>query len=489
MADEQTTQQDVIKFGPFQESGYDELGGASPKAINVIIDEKGTVYKRPGIATYSVAPSTVIDSDGITGLYATNDSQLFAVGGNLNARSIYKIGGGASVSLSSTPNSTLVGNSRPTFTETEVFLIAAGGAAIQKVKLSTLLSTRLGGDPPRASHVAAISSRILANDVLVDKTKIRYSGISQGKIDTSGHEQWDNTGLLEDGGFFTAEARPDNIVAVRENTNEIFVWGQDNVQIFVPDPTNVFSPAATREYGCGAPYSIIKKDQEFLWLDQHKRFIYSDGRSYREIHKPIKRQLDEISDTSDAFGYRVLLGHIDCFVWTFPSAGRTFVYQDGGGWSEWLGYDSTASNFETFRVLSHYLRRDGGINVVGTIDGRVGMFSQSAYDDFGSLVVAQTTSGFLDRNSDKRKQCVCIRITGRRGENSAVSLGRIEWRDDTGGWNGPLSVDFGSTGDNYLQKEIRSLGTYRRRQWRFTFSDSANLALVRVSEEFNILSV
>ena len=59
--------QEPINFGPNQESSYDELGGASPSAINVIIDEKGTVYKRPGIATYSVAPSSVVDGNGIIG--------------------------------------------------------------------------------------------------------------------------------------------------------------------------------------------------------------------------------------------------------------------------------------------------------------------------------------------------------------------------------------------------------------------------------------
>ncbi len=479
--------QEPISFGPNQESSYDELGGASPYSINVVIDAKGTVYKRPGIANYAVAPSTVVDATGIYGLYVSNDSQLFAVGGTPLSRHIYKIAGGSSTDLSVAPNSTLTGPSRPTWTETEVFAILAGGADIQKIRLSNDESTRLGGNPPLASHVAANSSRILANDVLLDKTKIRFSGISQGTVDTTGHETWDNTGLTEDGGFFTAEARPDNVVAIHETTNEIFVWGVDNVQVFVPDATTIFSPGATREFGCIAPYSIIKKDQEFFWLDQHRRFVYSDGRTFQNIEKPIKKKLDELSVVSDCFGYRVLLGHIDCFVWTFPSAGTTFAYQVDGGWSEWLGWDSAQSNFKVLQILSHYLRRDGGVNVVGTIDGHVGKLSQTAYSDFGELVVASTTSGFLDHGTDNLKFCRAIKIAGRRGQTETESLGRLEWRDDTGNWSGPLFVDFGTTGDNYIVKEFRSLGTYRRRQYKFTFSDSANLALVKVTEDFEIL--
>ncbi len=479
--------QEPISFGPNQESSYDELGGASPSAINVIIDEKGTVYKRPGITTYDVAPSSVIDADGIIGLYTTNDSQLFAVGGTSLSRIIYKIAGGSAVNLSSVPNTSLLGSSRPTFTETEVFMILTGGSEIQKVRLDTNVSSRLAGSPPLSSHVTANSSRLLANDVTVDRTKVRFSGISQGTVDTSGHETWDNTGITEDGGFFTSEARPDNVVAIHENTNEIFVWGTDNVQVFVPDATNIFAPAATKEYGCLAPYSIIKKDQEFFWLDQHRRIVYSDGRSFQNIEKPIKRQLDALSEVNDCFGYRVLLGHIDCFVWTFPSAGTTFVYQAGGGWAQWNGWDSGTSNFKVFQALSHHLRRDGGINVVGTIGGKIGKFSQSAYSDLDEIIVARCDSGFLNRGTDNIKFCRPIKISGRRGENSSEPLGRLEWRDGTGPFNGPLFVDFGSIGDTFVTKEFRSLGTYRQRQYRFTFSDSANLALVKVTEDFDIL--
>jgi hypothetical protein len=481
--------QEPISFGPFLESSYDELGGASPSAINVVIDEKGTVYKRPGISTYSVAPDSVVDSDGIIGLYSSNDSQLFAIGGTPLSRSIYKISGGLASDISGLPAATLTGPSRPTFSETEVFFLIAGGNDIQKVRLDNNESTRLGGSPPFATHIAANTSRILANDVTVDRTKVRFSGISQGTVDTSGHEMWDNTGIIDDGGFFTAEARPDNVVAVHEATNEIFVWGTDNVQIFGPGSTFVFEPGATREFGCIAPYSIIKKDQEFIWLDQHRRFIYSDGRTFQQIEKPIKKQLDALSTVSDCFGYRVLLGHIDCFVWTFPTDGTTFAYQVGGGWSTWNGYDISQGNFKVFQVLSHHLRRDGGVNVVGTIEGKIGKFSQTAYDDLGELIVSRVDSGFIDRGTDNLKHSKSIKVACRRGQNSTESVGRLEWRDDTGNWSGPLYIDFGSTGDNYIVKEFRSLGTYRRRQYRFTFSDSVNLALVKVTEEFDILGI
>lgn len=480
--------QEPIVFGPNVNSSTEELGGSSPYAINVFMDDNGCVSKRPGIASYSVAPSTVIDATGISGLYQTNDGKLFAVGNDVNRRHIYRISGGSSSQIDTLPDESLVGNGRPIFAETEVYLILAGGLDMQKINLQTMQSSRLLGDPPLSTHVAANSSRLLANDSQIDKTKVRYSGVFQGTVDTSGMETW-GVGNDDDGGFFTAEARPDNVVAIAENTNEIFVWGVDNVQVFVPDSNLIFAPAATREFGTCAPYSIIKKDQEFFWLDQYRRFVYSDGRTFQTIEKPIKKQLDALTNPSDCFGFRVLLGDKECFVWTFIQDQISFVYQIGAGWGTWASTSPLAGNFERFNVMSACLRRDGGVNVVGTYDGKVAKLDLDTPDDLGNLVIAQTATGFLDHGTDNRKFCRSIKISGRRGSTSTASLGRLEWRDDTGSWSGPLYMDFGSTGDNTVVKEFRSLGIYNRRQYRWTFSDSANLSLVRVLEDFDILSI
>jgi hypothetical protein len=481
-------QADIV-FGPFQEGSYEELGGASPRAINVVIDSKGAISKRPGVALYDVAPTDSFDSDGITGLYADNTSQLFAIGGTPGSRHIYKLANGNAADLSLAPNSTLRGTLRPTFAETEVYLVMAGGSDMQKLHLQTLLSTQLGGSPPIASHVVANSSRLAANDLLVDKTKVRFSGIFQGAVDTSGMEMWDNTGLTEDGGFFTAEARPDPVMAVHENTNEIFVWGKDNVQIFVPDANSIFAPAATRESGVLAPYSIIKQGQDFFWLDQHRRIVYSDGRSFQNLEGPIKKQLDELSTPEDCFGYRVFLGHIDCLVWTFPTDGRTFVYQVGGGWAEWFGWDIEASQFDSFSVNAHHLRRDGGVNVVGTVDGKVGKLSLTSLHDLGVPIVAYVESGYQNRDTDNLKRCRRLDIALRRGQGATSSLCKIEWRDDSGPWNEPLFVDTGVTGNSYPVVKLHGLGTYRRRQWRFVFSDDTDsrLSLLKVTETVDVL--
>ena len=63
----------AIIFANIQQSGWSQLSGAPPVVMNVVIDGRGTVRRRPAIVPYSEAPTGVIDSAGIQGLHATND--------------------------------------------------------------------------------------------------------------------------------------------------------------------------------------------------------------------------------------------------------------------------------------------------------------------------------------------------------------------------------------------------------------------------------
>jgi hypothetical protein len=141
--------------------------------MNVVIDSRGAIRRRPGISTYSGAPSTVIDGEGIHGLHATQDGnlpgKLYAVAAPQVSRPFYLLAAGGATDLSLVPMGWLAGSSRPIFAETEQLLVIATGAELQKIDRDTNLSERLGGDPPLASHVVANSSRLLANDVDLDR--------------------------------------------------------------------------------------------------------------------------------------------------------------------------------------------------------------------------------------------------------------------------------------------------------------------------------
>ncbi|RPJ80990.1 MAG: hypothetical protein EHM13_11205, partial [Acidobacteria bacterium] len=160
---------EAIPFAPVLETSSEEISGASPEAFNVIVDARGALRKRPGLAAYSVAPATSVDAAGVLGLYLTQDrvahttgtdqvsgthpGVLYAVGATINAaggghnrgRNVYRIVGGTATLVGtgvanedrlSTP--LVIATTRfprPTFAETESLLIIAGGAEIGKIDI------------------------------------------------------------------------------------------------------------------------------------------------------------------------------------------------------------------------------------------------------------------------------------------------------------------------------------------------------------------
>lgn len=484
-----------ISFANKQATGLQDLAGAPGVAMNVMVDDTGAIQRRPGIAAAQNVYTGIVEAAGLQGLYQTIGGQLFAVGSATPFRQLYQItsSGAAPIGVPQS-DASLDGYSRPTFAETQLLLAVAGGGAMQKIVLNGSVPSRLGGQPPYASHVIANSSRLLGNIAAVsfnntfDKSVVRFSDIANGNSSFAGMELW--TEGLGTAGHFSAEADPDPVVAVYENTNEVFAFGSTSLQIFDPDPTAVYAPAVARELGCSAPYSVIKINQQFAWLDNLRRFVLSDGRSEQVISDPIKKTLDDLATVSDCFGYRVITGPLDAMVWTFPTDGRTFAFQKGSGWCEWSGWSDSVNNWQPFIVNCSQVSPLTHDVLVGTSAGKIGRFSLDENTDLGARINARVDSGFLARGTDERKWCKCVRVALRRGENLTPGPhAYLSWRDAPGPFGSPIEIDLGSQGDTEPVLEFRSLGpVYRRRQWRFEFSGTENLRLMSVTEDFEVLS-
>lgn len=484
-----------ISFSNKQGTGQQELAGSPGVAMNVMVDQTGAIRPRPGIAAAPNVFTGIVEAAGLQGLYQTQGGQLYAVGSATPFRQLYKLTGSAAT-LIGTPisDASLDGYSRPTFAETQLLLAVAGGGAMQKIVLNGSVSSRILDQPPQASHVIANSSRLLGNIANVtfnntfDKSVVRFSDIANGNSSYAGMEVW--TEGLGTAGHFSCEADPDPVVAIAENTNEVFCFGTTSLQVFDPDPTAVYAPAVTRELGCSAPYSVIKINQEFAWLDNLRRFVMSDGRSEDVISDPIKKTLDDLTTVNDCFGYRVVTGPLDAMVWTFPTDGRTFAFQKGSGWAEWSGWDNSVNNWLPFAVNCSQISPLTHDVLVGTTTGIVGRMSLNATTDLGSRINARVDTGYLARGTDERKWCKCVRVALRRGQNNETTepLAFLSYRDGPGPFSPPIAIGLGLLGDTNPVLEFRSLGVYRRRQWRFEFSGTEALELVSVTEDYDVLS-
>ncbi len=445
-------------------AALEELGGAPPQVVNVLVDAAGWAHRFPGLRAWPAGPPTpqvpVTADQTIIGM---TDWRNFLVGVTADRRLWAADGMGGVVALSdATPATQLDGSARPIFARGTNILAIAGGGEIQKWTGAGLAS-RLGGTPPMASHVCDIAQRLVAAD-LGNSGLMHWTNVGEGT--------WETTWLALN--YAEAEARPDPIVALHETSNELFAFGTQTLQVFSPDPTAIFAPQVTQNVGCLAPYSIIPiwEQKAFAFIDHRRRIQRSNGRDIEELTGPQMHKIIEGIDTiADCWAFQAHVGSFDLLVWVFPTDGRAFVYeQNTKQWSELRSYENT---WLPWRGKAYHYWPDKNLELVGLV-AQVAEFTEEAQDELGHPIRSFVRTGFIDHDTEQPKQSIILRMPVRRGQGAfgaAAPVLDLAWRDDLGPFCAPLHLSLGAAGDYSTQIERRIIGRpYRRRQWELSLS-------------------
>ncbi len=464
----------AVQFSASETPSVEELAGGTPAKINFLSDAAGALRVRPGIATWSGFPTAIPNASPVVAMGAWGIYLIFVT----EDRKLWALASGSVTALSDATAATqLDGGLRPVIVSTRTRVIVSGGGKPQKWEGGGL-SSRLGGSPPAFSHVATIAQRVVGNDS-------GQSGIIYwSSVGDTGAETW-LTGL----NFREAETKQDPAIGMYVNSNELVVLGTETIQMLSPDPSEVFTNARTIDVGWGAPHSYIGLDEQFMGVDSRRRVILSNGRSFQSISPPaIGKQLEDLADADDCFGFRYKFENYDLGVLHFPTDGVTFAYDTPSqNWSEFRG--GVGGTLGPFPVTSSYFWADQGVTLVGLATGQIAMLDRGAIDDLGDPIIAQATSTFEARKTSRLKQCNGIRVKFRRGiladQTTAAAL--LSYRDDTGPFCDPYPLEISDPSDVQPVVPIRSLGTYRQRQWRITV-DSAAFSFVGIDEDFDVLS-
>lgn len=466
----------VIPFGAGLSSGIEELSGGTPSSLNCVADASGALRTRPGLSTWADFPAVVPDANPVVGIFAWNGYLIYVTQDSAGVRRLWALTtpGIAGPLSDATAASQLPGSLRPVFTADLTRLVVAGGGAPQKWE-GIGLSARLGGSPPNFSHVAAISKRIVGNDSGVSGL-FYWSGIGD-----TGHETW-TTGL----NFAEAEFKPDRALGAYTSSGELVVPGPDSVQVFSPDPSVVFSPVRSMDFGCGAVYSFTPYNEEFFILGTERQVMRSNGRSFKDVAEgKIAKTLDRLATVSDAWGFRAKFDASDVVAFQFPAVGRTFAYDVPlDRWSEWR------SATGAFAPTSLYYWKDRKLYLAGMPDGRIMLLDPTVATDDGAPISVEATSPFLNQGTSSLKLCKVVRLRFRRAaptDGSAEQFVELSYRDDLGGFCEPFRLSLGSDTDIEPVVELRSLGTYRQRQWRIRVS-AQSFVLAGAEEDASVLA-
>jgi len=522
MGDSQTA---PIIFSGSEDKSATELGGAMPLVKNAIPDASGALRRRPGTRTEAGKLLYNSHVDGaVIGIGPFGDWLIVVT----DQRRIYAINESGSdvraLTSDATPTSFLAGTGRPCIVATRSMVLIAGGAQMQKWDGVAALSSRMAnvGDgvdpapaypPPDATFMSAIAQRLVVS-----------APDSDGKIHWSGpledYTNWDYA--LGGAGYIQAAAKPDPIVAIFDNTNEVFAFGNETIQVFTPaalqvdvnDPNVLldFAPSRTLNIGTISPYSIVPVDDNFMMLDRQRRFILTDARTYTDVSGPVAQILHDLNSIDDCWGFRMRFGRFDCVVWFFPTDGFGLVYdRQTEKWSEWQTGTNIFGSESPF-VTSAYNWAEKSMFVVGDSDGQL-LLLDDRYSTDGVLpyvtpIALETRSGFTDHGTTAQKHCKTVllkfkRATRRYPDSPAYYVGngsghvRISKRDNEGAWKIVRDIELGGPGgDPHAVSDVapanpciqlRSLGVYRTRQWKIEYTGQDEIQLVSAQEEFEVL--
>jgi hypothetical protein len=324
-----------------------------------------------------------------------------------------------------------------------------------------------------------------------------------------------------------------------DNTNEVYAFGTETIQVYAPsslnidpnDPNNIldFAPARTMNIGTVSPHSIIAIDDTFAMLDRNRRFILTDARTYTDISAPVAQILRDMKSIADVWGFRMRFGRFDCIVWMFPTDGFGLIYDmKSARWSEWRergvqSYDYSGSPVHTgsavsrladhpVSITSAYNWAEKGMFLLGLSNGTIAALDDTsptdlAFDDTSTdtpynsatSIKVEVQSGHIDHGSTEQKHCKTLLLKLRRTFSPLAPTGtmpanvlqspsgvlRVSKRDDQGAWK--LVKEVALSDSRAPSVQMRSLGVYRSRQWKLEYSGLDEIQIVSAQEEFEIL--
>jgi hypothetical protein len=408
-------------------------------------------------------------------MYFFND-RLFVVS---NA-CLYAITEAGAVSTIGT--SLLVQQTRPTWAEVGSSLFAANGDKIVKASTSSASQLTDPQIPDDVSHVAHMDSYLLANE--------------------GGTGRFHRATVLQPtswpGGWATAERQPDPLLALHAGWGELVLFGSKTIEHWYNDGSSPFSrlPGTDVEYGLAAKHAIAKANDSFYFLTHERRLVQLVERSPKVVSAPVDSVIQGLSDVSDALLDHVHVGGLTLLVLSFPSAGRTLVYDYAKNkWiSEWSYWNQTTASYERWRGNCVCFVSDWNRHFVGDrANGKVYYMDPDIYSDAGDTMRTMWRTPHVDHGTGGFKRSHALRLKVRRGYGSSSTANpvlMIRWRDNgKSNWRNESRVEFdlGNAGEEEAFVILRRLGRYRSRQYEISCTDDIPVSLVGAEERVSIV--
>lgn len=304
-----------------------------------------------------------------------------------------------------------------------------------------------------------------------------------GLVNVTGTYQWFQSNIFDLSywdplNFSSADAAPDDIVAIFELHEEEFLFKNTNTEVWINAGNTGFAfqrlAGVHIEMGCAAPFSVAKAGEGLIWLAQDDQGegtvqMISGYQPKKVSTKAIDAKIQSYSYIGDAIGYCYQQnGHL-FYVLIFPTGDATWVYDVTE--SEKLGvplWHSRAAFFngQFSRHWSNCYASFSGLCIVGDYrNGNIYSFNPNTLTDAGATKKWVRSWRALPQPVYEPMTFSSLQIdmqTGIEIPDGTNPQMVLRWSDDGGHrWSNERFLPAGAPGETALRVMARRLGSTR----------------------------
>lgn len=413
--------------------------------------------KRPGLATTGVTYA----AGEVRGVYEYLDHHYFAANNK-----VYEYFNNVLTERYTLPNNT--GPVGFTFfeTATEDLIVFSDGITLYRMVFNTgVVTTVAAGYPtPHQPFLQTIDGMLLMS---------RTGTAEIYNSDIEALTGWD---------FTVAEMYPDHIVCLSRYNNYLVAMGTASMELYYNAALTSGSPfvrneSAVATIGSVSPRTALQTDRRFFWLattseGEYTVWMMEDFKS-EEIATPfVKEQLNaDAANISRVYGYSLRTKGHQFYV--LRTSTQCWVYDTRERlWHQWTYNNGLWPG-------THALDSNDGFVYIFT-NGTLYKLDPTSYTDAGTTITCSWTTNLLDFDTMNRK--FLNRLTMIGNIPAAGSTLQVSWTDDDyTTYNTARSIDLSKP-----RPALVNMGYFRRRAFKFTYTDPYDLRLDGFELNYNV---
>ena len=377
---------------------------------------------------------------------------------------------------------------------TQIGTISGGSAPVSMASNGTMVMLVTGGAGyfinPAAGTVTLINDADFTGADRVDYVDGYFVWNKRG---TGQFQISQLYGTLIDGlDFATAEGSPDPLVSLIVDHRELWLLGQNSVEVFFNSGNADFPferiSGAFLELGCAAKHSVAKMDNSTIWLSADDRgqgiVVRAQGYTPQRISThAVEYAMGQMADISDAVAWTYQQEGHAFYVLSFPTGGQTWVYDASTQqWHERAWRNPRTGALGRHRAQCHMAFAGG--NIVGDWEtGKLYRLDLDTFTDNGDPLPRIRRCPHLAAGGAwqffQSLQLIMETGVGLASGQGSAPQAMLRWSDDGGfTWSNELWVGLGRMGERRARALWRRLGKGLDRVFEVTITDPVRVAIV-----------